>query len=51
MAPFGYIPPPSTGGGGGGGGAGEVEIAVTVSNSKFVLDVTTRFYFSSGDDL
>ena len=37
MAPFGYIPPPSTGGGGG-GGAGEVEIAVTVSNNKFVLD-------------
>ena len=41
MAPFGYIPPPSTGGGGG-GGAGEVEIAVTVVDSKFELDGNSR---------
>ena len=46
MAPFGYIPPPSTGGGGGGGGAGEVEIAVTVSNSKFVLDGVSQQDFT-----
>ena len=47
MAPFGYSPPPSTGGGGGGGGgAGEVEIAVTVAASKFVLDGVSQQDFT-----